>query len=124
MEENFSLYLIEVFKTISPTYNKFFKRNRQMMTATTSELFDTLFEKNPNAKTAEQLFGRLELTEKIDLMRASPDRLQWMAHNTFRTESGEDVEVVQAIAAMCHAEWAQLQTRVWHNKSASRNLSS
>lgn len=88
----------------------------------TSELFNAVFEKDSNVLTAKQLFARLEESEKIDLRRASQDRMQWMAHNTFRTESGQDVEVIIETAAMCNVEWDELQKRTWYNKSASRNL--
>lgn len=52
------------------------------------------------------LFARLTAVEKIDLRRASPDRIVFMAHNTYRTETGGSVDMVQTLQDLCNKSLA------------------
>ena len=64
--------------------------------------------------TAQALFDRLEEPEKIDIRKATEDRLQWMAHNKFRTESGQNVSVIQEVKRLCDIEHFNFDHSKWH----------
>jgi hypothetical protein len=53
-------------------------------------------------KTPQQIFVRLTEMEKIDLRRASPDRITWHSRNGgLGTESQGDREVLAEVQRLC-----------------------
>lgn len=56
-------------------------------------------------KTPEALYGRLTQVEKIDLRRASPDRIDFLFHDHYRTEI-ETVADLAKVKEMCDKDMA------------------
>jgi hypothetical protein len=52
-------------------------------------------------KTAQQIHARLTEMEKIDLRRASPDRLHYLAHTIYQIEASRDVSIMEKVQQMC-----------------------
>lgn len=55
-------------------------------------------------RSAQQIYVRLTEMEKIDLRRASPDRLTFLARTIYKIESGENEKTMQEVQRLCGEE--------------------
>lgn len=62
-------------------------------------------------KTPQALYGRLTQGEKIDLRRASPDRIDFLFHDHYRSEV-ETVEDLAKVKVMCDEDMARYDAMV------------
>ena len=51
--------------------------------------------------TVNGLLARLSEVEKIELRRASPDRIHYLANTLYKTETGGNVEMLEEIQRRC-----------------------